>query len=139
MKKYLSIFLLIVCFSCKKQNLASTEQLMDDLPVGSMKISSGSFQNGPYGNVIGEAQLFRNSSGNLEIILDNFNSSNGPDLHVYLSKEIMPVHFVNAGKLRSTNGTQVYDIQAIADLAEYKYVCIHCKAYNHLFGWALLQ
>jgi hypothetical protein len=51
----------------------------------------------------------------------------------------MPVHFISLGKLKSTNGNQIYAIPGTPDFNEYKYICIHCKEYNHLFGYALLQ
>ncbi|MFT3908142.1 MAG: DM13 domain-containing protein [Ferruginibacter sp.] len=69
----------------------------------------------------------------------NFNSSNGPDLRVYLSKEMMPGAFIDLGALKSTAGSQVYEITSNVDFTEYKYALVHCRQYNHLFGWALLQ
>jgi hypothetical protein len=73
-------------------------------------------------------------------LLDSsFSSSNGPDLKVYLSKEIQPINFVNLGSLKSTNGSQLYNIPTGIDFAQYKYALIHCQQYNHLFGSAELK
>ena len=61
-------------------------------------------------------------------------ASNGPDLKVYLSKELQPVNFINLGALKSVNGNQVYDVTGMPDIMEYKYALVHCQAFNHLFG-----
>jgi hypothetical protein len=51
----------------------------------------------------------------------------------------MPVNFIDLGALKSTIGNQVYNVVGMPDFMDYKYISIHCVAYNHLFGSALLQ
>jgi hypothetical protein len=58
---------------------------------------------------------------------------------VYLSKEVQPISFVNLGPLKSTNGTQLYNIPTGVDFTQYKYALVHCQQYNHLFGSAELK
>ncbi|MFP5042515.1 DM13 domain-containing protein [Parasediminibacterium sp. JCM 36343] len=99
---------------------------------------SGSFISGPYGTTSGKATIYKTGSS-YQLALENFAVSNGPDLKVYISKEMQPVHFVKLGSLKSTNGNQLYDIPASIDLTEYKYALIHCEQYNHLFGYAGLN
>lgn len=133
--------MLTVSFAaCKKETLAPDEPLMET-PMDTMAVSqqAGQFMNGPYGSVTGMATLYLNNNGTYEIRLANFNTSNGPDLYVYLSKEIMPANFILLEKLRSTSGNQVYAIPGKPDFSQFRYVCIHCRQYNHLFGYALLQ
>lgn len=123
--------------SCKKE--ASTTPGTD--PVDSLNqtvLLMGSFVNGPWGAVSGQARVLRSSNGSLGLALVNVNISNGPDLYVYLSKEIQPINFISLGKLRSTSGNQVYPIPGTPDFTQYKYVLIHCQQYNHLFGSATL-
>ena len=141
MKLFYSLLLLLVLESaCKKEKLAP-ETILMEMPMDTMATASanGQFMNGPYGIVSGRAILFRNTNGSFEIKLENFNTSNGPDLFVYLSKEIMPANFIQLEKLKSTTGNQVYAVPGSPNFAQYKYVCIHCRQYNHLFGYALLQ
>jgi len=71
--------------------------------------------------------------------LENFSSSNGPDLKVYLSKEKQPVNFVNLGSLKSTSGNQLYAIPSSVNVMDYNFALIHCQQYNHLFGFAQLK
>lgn len=49
----------------------------------------------------------------------------------------MPVTFISLGKLKSTSGNQLYGVPGTPDFMEYKYICIHCKEFNNLFGYAL--
>lgn len=138
MRNFLWISLLIFLASCKKES-ASNDPAMDVVENGSTLQAKGLFQNGPYGNVTGQGKIVRNSNTKFDLVLDSFMINNGPDLYVYLSKEVMPVNFIEVGKLKSIGGNQVYPLTSLPDLTQYKYICIHCKAFNHLFGYALLQ
>jgi len=134
------ILLLVLGFlaltSCKKE--ASEIPLSEMSASAARLVVSGTFQNGPYGRVSGQGQIWKTAADQYEIVLDNFQTTNGPDLFVYLSKEPMPVNFIDAGKLKSTNGRQIYPISGSPDFTQYKYIVIHCKAFNHLFGFAPL-
>lgn len=139
MRLLIFIFFVVLISACKKETDAPTT-VLNEMPSTEVKSQNvGYFINGPYGQVSGKAQVLKITEGNFEIVLDSFMSSNGPDLYVYLSKEVMPVNFMEAGKLKSTNGRQVYQLVSTIDISPYKYVCIHCKAYNHLFGSALIK
>ncbi len=139
MKKQFLVVLVLFLLGCTDETLAPTTPLDDMTDPDAMLIRSGTFMNGPYGTVMGSAQIFENSDGTFQVKLDGFNTTNGPDLYVYLSKEIMPVNFISVGKLKSTTGNQVYDITGIPDFDEYPYVNIHCQEFNHLFGYALTK
>lgn len=124
--------------ACTKQNASPTAALMetiDSLPITGMK---GNFMNGPYGTVSGNA-FITISNNEKKLVLEKIISSNGPDLHVYLSKELNPVNFIDLGKLKSVNGTQTYVIASNVAISDYKYALIHCQQFNHLFGSANLQ
>lgn len=129
--------LLIFAVSCVKKNTPMI--LLDDtVDTSAMQVNSGMFMNGPHGSVSGQAAIYR-QNGSLKLALQNLNSSNGPQLHVYISKEKQPENFIDLGPLQSTYGNQVYDIPGEPDLSQYKYALVHCKKYNHLFGSAALQ
>lgn len=140
MKKNISLFavIFIVLFTaCKKNNTPSV--ILNEMADSSaVTLKTGTFNNGPYGSVRGEAKIILTGT-RYDLKLMNFNSSNGPDLRVYLSKEMMPVNFIDLGPLKATGGNQIYPINGMPDLTQYKYALIHCRQYNHLFGWALLQ
>jgi len=78
-------------------------------------------------------------SGNDVLRLENFKSTNGPDLYVYLSKDYKASEFINLGKLKANSGNQNYDIPNDVDLGEYNKVLIWCKTFGVLFGSAELS
>jgi Electron transfer DM13 len=132
------LFSAIVLISCVKKN---TPEIVLDNTVDTtiaMPQNNGNFMNGPYGSVSGMAIVY-NQDGSLVLALENMNISNGPQLHVYLSKEVQPVNFIDLGPLQSTRGNQLYNISGNPDFSQYQYALIHCKKYNHLFGSAKLQ
>jgi len=97
---------------------------------------TGSFMNGPYGRVSGSVEIIKQYSS-FALSLKNFSSFSSPDLHVYLSKEQLSVHLIDPGSLRMQTGNQAYSNPP--NVEAYQYTLIYCKAYNHLFGSALLQ
>lgn len=130
------VFVIIVLGACKKENtptIALNEKV--DLAVAKPVSNSGSFNNGPYGTVNGSARIYQ-TDNRYQLALENFMASNGPDLKVYISKEIQPVNFINLSPLKSTTGNQLYDIPANINVKDYAYVLIYCERYSHLFGYA---
>ncbi|MEO7767541.1 MAG: DM13 domain-containing protein [Ferruginibacter sp.] len=136
------LLIVLTCFSssfisCKKNATPATvlNEMTDTTAV--LKYS-GDFISARYGTVTGKAEIYKKAS-TFEVKLANFNTSNGPALHVFISKESMPLNFIDLGPLKSTSGNQVYPVAGMPDFTNYKYISIHCVDYNHLFGWALLQ
>lgn len=124
--------------SCVKEN--TPEIVLDNTVDTTVAVpgGKGNFMNGPYGRVSGMATVYT-KNGNFILALENMSISNGPQLHVYLSKEVQPVNFIDLGPLQSTLGNQLYNIPGSPDFSVYKYALVHCKKYNHLFGSAKLQ
>jgi len=71
--------------------------------------------------------------------LENFESTNGPDLFVYLATDDRASEFINLGELKANKGNQNYEIPDDADLTKYDKVLIWCKAFGVLFGSAQLS
>lgn len=139
MKKLILILSgIIILVSCVKENtptLPVDERVDTTMATGQYR---GIFINGPYGSVSGTAKIY-SQNGQQILALENFSSSNGPDLHVYLSKERQPVNYIDFGRLQSVGGNQLYPINGNISISEYKYALIHCQRYNHLFGSAELK
>ncbi len=87
----------------------------------------------------GIAKTIPLEDGNNVLRLENFKSTNGPDLYVYLATDDRASEFVNLGTLKANNGNQNYDIPAGTDLEKYSNVLIWCKAFGVLFGSADLS
>ena len=139
MKNYILPLLFGLVLTACEKDATPTEDLMEMEMMGATRTHTGQFVNGPYGSVAGSAHIVKATDGKLELLIENLRSSNGPDLQVYLSKEVQPVNFINLGALKSVNGTQVYSITGMPDIMEYKYALVHCRAFNHLFGSAELK
>jgi Electron transfer DM13 len=140
MRKYLFLLpvSLLLLVSCRKENNASTVPATDMADTAAVTKYSAGFVNGPYGAVSGMAKVIL-QNGKLSLLLEDVVISNGPDLHVYLSKEMQPVNFLDLGKLKSVSGNQLYAIAGTPDFKEYKFALVHCQLFNHLFGSALLM
>lgn len=133
----ISFLIALLLTGCIKNDtpIVTLNQVADS---SAMVIYSGRFSNGPYGSVSGDARIYRQDSL-YKLALENLSSSNGPDLHVYLSKEVQPVNYIDLGRLQSTMGNQVYPIPGNPDLTQYRYALVHCQRFNHLFGSAGLR
>lgn len=137
MKNVLIVFCSLILFvSCTKSNNAATTPGADTVPVGTL-IATGNFTSGVH-TTSGTAKVY-NDGGTKRLRLENFKTDNGPDLKVYLSKDINAATFINISNLRSINGNQNYDISGMPDLTQYKYVLIWCQQFGVLFGSALIQ
>jgi hypothetical protein len=111
---------------------------------GMLKVlMAGSFVKAEHPTV-GGASVVMKDGKNYLMFDAMFKSDTGPDLHVLLHREAMPKNYaagdyVNLGKLKQVAGSQVYEIPAGMDVAEYKSAVIWCKEFNATFGFAMLK
>ena len=138
MKHILILILLFAMVACKKENTANL--ILDEKVDQSQSIekAKGSFSNGPHGMVSGLAKIYTKGS-ETQLALENFSSSNGPNLMVYLSKEKDPINFVKLGDLKATGGNQLYNIPQNIKFTDYTYALIYCKAHSKLWGFAQIN
>jgi hypothetical protein len=140
MKKIIfpALIAVLVLMACVKDNTPTTPLNNTVDTTAAMNKYAGTFINGPYGNVMGSAKIYLQGT-QYKLALENVTISNGPDLHVYISKEVLPATFIDLGSLQSVAGNQLYTIPGTPDFTQYKYALIHCKQFNHLFGSAELR
>ncbi len=141
MKKYIyftGIVLLSLINGCTKSG--SSSDPIDEMigNTGTPVTSAMAFTSANGYTVTGNVRVYQ-KDGKLILALENFRSSNGPDLRVYLSKEIQPVNFNELGRLKSIQGNQLYDIPGNPDFNEYKFAVIHCQQFNRAFGFATIK
>jgi len=109
-------------------------------------LASGSFHSVAHGTK-GTASIYQLADGKRILRLANFETSNGPDVHVYLvaandasdSETVKKAGFVELGSLKGNIGDQNYDIPADAGLTKYRAVTIWCKRFSVNFGTAPLN
>src|SRR6202044_790035 len=77
----------------------------------------------------------------------NFDTSNGPDVHVYMvaaddAKDAATVEragFIDLGVIKGNVGDQNYALSSDLDLTKYRAVSVWCKRFNVNFGAAALR
>ena len=79
------------------------------------------------------------ADGKKYVRYENFKTINGPDIYVYIAKDLDAKEFVNLGRVKATEGNINYEIPAGVDVAEYQYVLTWCKAFGVLFNYADLS
>jgi len=87
----------------------------------------------------GDAYTIPLEDGSNVLRLENFQSTNGPDLFVYLATDDKASEFINLGDLKANKGNQNYEIPDDVDLEKYNKVLIWCKSFAVLFGSAKLS
>jgi Electron transfer DM13 len=90
-------------------------------------------------NAEGQVKVIKLSDGSNFLRLEDFKSTNGPDLYVYLSTDKSNSDFVNLGRLKGNIGDQNYKFPEGTDLSKYDTVLIWCQAFSVLFGSAELE
>jgi len=114
-------------------------------PASIVKISEGNFHDGAH-KTAGTATIHQLPDGKRVLRLTNFETSNGPDVRVYLvaandasdNDTVTKAGFVELGSLKGNIGDQNYDIPADTDLSKYRAVTIWCKRFSVNFGTAPL-
>ncbi|MFQ6011269.1 MAG: DM13 domain-containing protein [Nitrososphaerales archaeon] len=86
----------------------------------------------------GSAYIFQSNNGSRFLRLESFETTNGPDLFIYLASDTGASEFVDLGRLKANIGNQTYVIPSNVDLSDYDYALIWCKAFRVLFGSAKL-
>ena len=95
----------------------------------------------------GQATIYSGPDGSFLLRLENLDVTNGPALHVYLSRhedpdnpgEVKNPGFVDLGDLKGNRGNQNYPIPSDADIASYNSVVIYCKPFEVVFSVASLR
>ena len=114
-------------------------------PTGPTILSQGDFR-GLAHETKGLAAIYQLPDGKHVLRLTNFETSNGPDVHVYLvaaevakdNATVKQAGFIDLGSLKGNKGDQNYEVPADADLNKYKSVSIWCARFGVNFGAATL-
>jgi len=135
--KLLVIVLLVVMASCTPQNITPTVPVTKPTALDTTKaqlLKKGMFV-GLDGPTSGLASIY-NQSGSTYVLLNPFESHSGPDLKVYISKDINANDYIRLGNLQATSGRQVYSVPSGNTIADFNYVHIWCQAYSVDFARA---
>lgn len=87
----------------------------------------------------GTATIYELEDGSRVLRFEEFEVTNGPDLHVFLIPEDGDMEgYVDLGSLKGNIGNQNYEIPADVDPSEFGSVIIYCVPFSVLFATASL-
>lgn len=93
----------------------------------------------------GEATIYELADGKHLLRFEEFDVTNGPDLHVLLATSAAPTsssdlgEYIDLGSLKGNQGNQNYEIPADADVSQYQSIVIYCMPFHVVFSTATLQ
>jgi hypothetical protein len=108
-------------------------------------VTTGMFHSGAH-DTKGVATIYEYPNGNRVLRLTQFETSNGPDVQLYLvaandatdNATVTKAGFVHLGALKGNIGDQNYDIPSNVDLTTHKAVTVWCRRFGVNFGTAPL-
>jgi hypothetical protein len=111
-----------------------------------MVLAKGEFR-GLAHETTGAATIHQLADGKRVLRLSDFETSNGPDVHVYLvaaevakdNATVTQAGFIDLGSIKGNKGDQNYDVPGDADLNKYRSVSIWCARFGVNFGAATLR
>jgi hypothetical protein len=115
------------------------------MPAGPVAVATGNLIAGsfPGDRAEGKATVYRLEDGRQFLRLEDFSSTNGPDLFVTFHTGANPEQdkgeYFQIAALKGNKGNQNYDLPADIDVGRYKSVVIWCRSFNIVFGYATLQ
>jgi hypothetical protein len=118
---------------------------MASIEKGPMAVTKGSFK-GLAHETKGTVAIYQLADGKRTLRLTEFETSNGPDVHVYLvaapeandNETVKQAGFIDLGSMKGNKGDQNYDIPGDVDLNKYRSVSIWCVRFGVNFGSAAL-
>jgi hypothetical protein len=145
------VVIAIAWYAFRPELLFVDKQVDEQFPAGGrntagpMSLAQGNFKSLAH-ETKGIATLYKLADGKQTLRLTEFETSNGPDVHVYLtaaevekgSDAIKAAGFIDLGSMKGNKGDQNYDIPADVDLSKYKSVTIWCARFGVNFGLAPL-
>jgi hypothetical protein len=134
----------------RPERLFVNAKVNEAMPAGLAKVSGTVLASGSFHSVAhaskGTASVYRLEDGKHILRFTNFETSNGPDVRVYLlaandasdSDTVKKAAFFELGSLKGNIGDQNYEIPADVDLTKYRAVTIWCKRFSVNFATAPL-
>ena len=138
-----------VAIWCKRFSVnfgaAALNQAMSSAPMSQKLVSAGEFHKVAH-DAQGYAMVHKLADGKRILRFTEFETSNGPELHVYLvaakdaadSDTVKKAGFVDLGALKGNKGDQNYELANDLDLTKYQSVSVWCKRFGVNFATAPL-
>jgi len=106
----------------------------EEKPSAPSIIAQGSFK--PRAHEVEGNALLIEAGGKKILRFEDFETINGPNLHIYLSSELGNDDFIDLGKIKGTKGSFNYELDSSVDLEKYNKVLVWCVPFGVLFSYA---
>jgi hypothetical protein len=147
----LAIALFAAWYAFRPERLVLNHRVNEGFPAGEDPSSAQVLESGTFYAVVhptaGTATIYRLGNGDRILRFTNFNTSNGPNVHVYLvaaddakdSATVKSAASIDLGTIKGNIGDQNYALGTDLDLSKYRTVSIWCKRFAVNFGAAPLR
>lgn len=138
-------------YAFRPERLFIDQKVSEQFPIASaaaqpQTLASGSFHSIAH-ETKGLATIYQLPDGKRTLRLTGFQTSNGPDVQVYLvaandandNDTVTRAGFLPLGALKGNIGDQNYEVASDVDLNKYRAVSIWCRRFGVNFGTAALQ
>ncbi|RSM70106.1 hypothetical protein DMB66_10010 [Actinoplanes sp. ATCC 53533] len=130
-------------------NAAADGSAPTSAAAGPIVVRTGSFITHEHATA-GTARLVRNPDGSHQVELIGLDTSDGPDLRVWLTDQEVKKgpagwrvfddgEWTELGRLKGNRGDQVYPVPGTVDPGDYRSISIWCKRFAVSFGAASLR
>jgi hypothetical protein len=129
------------------ESLAQAATTSDPVYAGAAPtlVAAGKFH-GVHHETMGRASIYRLPDGKRVLRFTEFETSNGPDVHIYLiaandasdNETVTTAGFIDLGSMKGNQGDQNYDVPDNVDPAKYRAVTVWCKRFGVNFATAPL-
>ena len=109
----------------------------EDMPNSAVIIAEADFMESAH-TVSGKALVIE-EDGKKILRFEDFETVNGPNLHIYLSSDLSSNDFIDLGAIKATKGNVNYEIPEGTDLEKYNKVLVWCVPFKVLFSYSDLQ
>lgn len=117
-------------------NSAEKSAMADVMPQIALQTETSSPVMGTVGHpASGSVRILETAEGTV-IRYEDFETINGPQLRLYLAKDLRAEEFIDLGPIRGTRGNINYIVPEGVDISEYRYVMYWCEPFSVLFNYA---
>ena len=111
--------------------------IVNDEMEGASLLAQGEFKPRAH-DVKGKALLIRKGDSTV-LRFEDFETINGPDLHIWLASSLGKDDHIDLGPIKATKGNVNYDVPADADTGKYNKALVWCVTFGVLFSYAELE
>lgn len=112
-------------------------EMSDSMSSGASLLYQANFK--PRAHDVKGKVLLIESDGKKILRFEDFETINGPNLHIYLASDLGNSDFIDLGEIKATKGNVNYELPDSIDIKTYNKVLVWCVPFRVLFSYAELE